>query len=765
MKQRTSFAAGLLAATLALFSIPMNLISQSIPVNGQIYGQPINGVTSSGSSPDFVSTSGEVYADQDYVLGQYFATVYTPPAGKQVLNITYKKTSDYYRANRILLIQLSDGTAVVLYVTKDKDYVGPRVDSVKVWTSPADSCEWKKLIGDAVYAFGTPWSQSSPVLYVTRDNFQSWQIDTNGIGGARIQDIDLDTVQYVYAATDRGLFKQHPDSNAWHPVASFTQATNLSTVFVDRQNRIFVAGSGNGLYVSTDNGSSWAPTPSGLGTNRVNLIADDANHNLYVTASPSIFSAGHIYTSAGGTGSWKIVDTSISRIVGNAGFQTMSVNSMSGDSMMTVGTSYGVFLSTDQGATWTMNNTGIRAENIAGMAKTNSGEILLSTALGIFSNTPPDTSWNKVYPSSGFESSLHLYHDTLGTIYTTDPQILIPSGNGAAAVIKSTDGGTSWLPDTAGLSAVTGGLLFYVDQAGGQHSAGYKYPTANMYVWTKPLNGSWTIDTTGFPTSGSYPVSMTSDGNGYLYVSGTIANDRVMRRPMGGGTWVADTTGIPQSVSYFGNMAAGKNGDMYGVVGYYGPGVMRRSAGTWSNFALPPSVASQYVTGISVDRSGAVFVAFVDNNNVPLGVYFTTDGGTSWTHAGLDSVYVTALVSYGDSTYALSSNAGAFFIGKSGPFTNVLQTTGAPRSFALFQNYPNPFNPSTVISYQLPVNSQVTLRIYDLLGREVQTLVNEKEPAGRYSVAFTASNLSSGIYFYTIRAGNYSAVKKMLLIK
>jgi 7,8-dihydropterin-6-yl-methyl-4-(beta-D-ribofuranosyl)aminobenzene 5'-phosphate synthase len=88
-----------------------------------------------------------------------------------------------------------------------------------------------------------------------------------------------------------------------------------------------------------------------------------------------------------------------------------------------------------------------------------------------------------------------------------------------------------------------------------------------------------------------------------------------------------------------------------------------------------------------------------------------------------------------------------------------------PQAYSLHQNYPNPFNPATVISYQLPVNSHVMLKVYDLLGREMAILVNEKKDAGRYSVEWDAGRLASDVYFYTLQAGEYRDTKRMLLLK
>jgi hypothetical protein len=83
----------------------------------------------------------------------------------------------------------------------------------------------------------------------------------------------------------------------------------------------------------------------------------------------------------------------------------------------------------------------------------------------------------------------------------------------------------------------------------------------------------------------------------------------------------------------------------------------------------------------------------------------------------------------------------------------------------LDQNYPNPFNPSTKISYSIKEEGLVTLKVYDILGKEIATLINENKPEGNYEVEFNASALPSGLYIYKIQSGSFSDVKKMLLTK
>ena len=91
--------------------------------------------------------------------------------------------------------------------------------------------------------------------------------------------------------------------------------------------------------------------------------------------------------------------------------------------------------------------------------------------------------------------------------------------------------------------------------------------------------------------------------------------------------------------------------------------------------------------------------------------------------------------------------------------------TSLPKRFSLYQNYPNPFNPSTIIKYQIPADSFVQLKIYDILGSEISTLINQRQPSGIYEIEFNNTNIASGMYFDKLSVGKLTETKKMILMK
>jgi len=114
------------------------------------------------------------------------------------------------------------------------------------------------------------------------------------------------------------------------------------------------------------------------------------------------------------------------------------------------------------------------------------------------------------------------------------------------------------------------------------------------------------------------------------------------------------------------------------------------------------------------------------------------------------------------------TNVGSYFLLDDLEFSDQavgVNDANIVHSFRLDQNYPNPFNPSTKIKYEIPSESFVTLKVFDAIGKEITTLVNETKSAGVYYADFDAAGLSSGIYFYKLTAGTYNTVKKMMLLR
>ncbi|MBK9097150.1 MAG: T9SS type A sorting domain-containing protein [bacterium] len=162
------------------------------------------------------------------------------------------------------------------------------------------------------------------------------------------------------------------------------------------------------------------------------------------------------------------------------------------------------------------------------------------------------------------------------------------------------------------------------------------------------------------------------------------------------------------------------------------------------------------------------------------GVYLSTNNGTNWTevNSGLsyenDYIYSLAILDQYIFAGTLHLNGGVWRRPLSEMVTSIENDIeNYPAQFLLEQNYPNPFNPSTKIRYTIPnviasetKQSQfVSLKIYDVLGKEVAGLVDEYKTAGEYEVKFNASQLPSGTYFYQLKAGEFTAVKKMILLK
>ena len=166
------------------------------------------------------------------------------------------------------------------------------------------------------------------------------------------------------------------------------------------------------------------------------------------------------------------------------------------------------------------------------------------------------------------------------------------------------------------------------------------------------------------------------------------------------------------------------------------------------------------VSVIKIDTLSQVTIDEITLDAGQNGIYDMSDFDDRWKQVVFA---ISNQKSFGSGTYSYSSSL----------ITEVNEELNLPNAFSISQNYPNPFNPSTKIKYSIPQQSSVTLKVFDVLGREVTTLVNKEQPQGNYEVEWNASEFSSGIYFYKINAGNlakgavqvFVEIKKMLLIK
>jgi uncharacterized delta-60 repeat protein len=413
--------------------------------------------------------------------------------------------------------------------------------------------------------------------------------------------------------------------------------------------------------------------------------------------------------------------------------------------------------------------------------------------------------WVKLYNANGGASAIAV--DGSGNIYVTgsgyvgvsnaDDYITIKyNSNGVLQWLTRYNGiGSRWdwansiAVDTLGNTYVTGSS----DGIGGSPDyATIKYNEAGVQQWVARYNGvggnsdapnAMTIDKLGnvYVTGGSYGGF--GSGQDYAtvkYNSAGVQQWWSIYNGPGNSTDKATSIAIVESGDFYVTGESFGNGTSndYATIKYNTNGVQQwvtRYNGPGNNWDEATSIAIDGLENIYVTGSSFQDYATIKYNSSGVEKWVARYNGTG---NGLDYAFFVAVDGVGNvcvTGQSLGDNTGYDFTTiKYSSITKIQNISNEiPHEFYLSQNYPNPFNPNTVINYELRIMSYVEFKVFNTLGNEVVTLINQKQNAGSYSVEFNGENYSSGVYYYKLEAGNpasssgqvFSKVKKMILLK
>ena len=372
------------------------------------------------------------------------------------------------------------------------------------------------------------------------------------------------------------------------------------------------------------------------------------------------------------------------------------------------------YRTTDGGITWAIIDSGYSFNSMYFVDENNGFGLDHSS---LYKTTDAGHSWNN--QDIGNIGNLKLFK-----VKFVDSNVgFITSQNGI--VFKTTDGGNTWHKKLIGITISLSHISFINQNEGwiaGSNSAG----DTSMVLLTTDSGETWTTIYHGFGIyDGVYNIYLTSPQYGYVYsLSGGVLRDHI-------------SEAVPvELVSFNGNYKQSEN-----------------------NVELNWSTATELSNnGFDIERktnNNWIKIGFVkgSGNSTSNKSYLFNDNNISNLQS---AAYRLKQIDF-DGTYKYSKEI-------------KVNINNLPTVFKLEQNYPNPFNPSTIIKYQIPFlethrDASVQLKIYDILGNEVTTLVNETKAPGNYEIKFDGSKLASGVYFYKLSTSSFVKVKKMLLLK
>jgi len=567
-----------------------------------------------------------------------------------------------------------------------------------------------------------------------------------------------------------GLFISTDEGIGWAPVNNGLTSATICALAVHGAN-LFAGTWGRGVFLSTNNGGSWTPVNNGLSNSLVFSLAV-SGANLYAGTSAGVFLSTNDGTS------WTEVDSGLTDLNITA-LQTTG-------SIVFAGThDGGAFCSSNAGRSWTAVDSDLTDRHIKALCLIGSN-LFAGTLSYVFLSTNSGMSWNELTTNQADgvnEFCVVGPNIFIGTIYhgvwrrrllemINLPHLTAIPGNGQVLLTWGKDDNpefmryriygdtlphpTTPIDSTTGeatdttkvIQGLTNGTTYYfrlttVDSAGLE--SGYSNEVAaipDKFIF--PITLGWNMVSVpctvhDYCSSALFPFA-TSDAfcyEGKYDINDTLVNGRGYWLKLNGSQYVSmdgdpraqDTINVRERWNMIGSISA------------------------------PVAVAQ-----ITSDPGGLVTSQFLGYSSG----YHISDtiqpGGAYWVKMNESGKLI--LASSGGA--ARASNRIRIVPTEEqppAPPDDNEATSVIPKTYALDQNYPNPFNPTTTVSFAISHSSFVTLRVYDVLGREVATLLNGEQTAGYKSVRWNAANVPSGIYFYRITAGTFTQTKKLLLLK
>ncbi len=642
--------------------------------------------------------------------------------------------------------------------------------------------------GNVVYASGYY------DLYKSTDGGGSWSelyLSDGAVDDIVVDPTNANTIYASYGSgygadsTNYGVYKSTDGGSTWtwltNGLPPANEVTRASLAISPSNSQVLYAAINgnrpgsktldtNRVYRSANAGATWTVLPSvgdseDFGGNQGwynNVIAVDPNN-------PNTVYVGGIdfWKSTDGGQTWTNLTNGYGHYTGKNIHVDQHAISFAGGSSSTfyIGNDGGVWKTTDGGTDFTNCNTNLQTIQFYDIAADqNNSNVAIGGAQdnGTEMNTQPSLTWNEVY---GGDGGYVLFDPTNPKIVYTEYV------NGA--IQKSVDGGKNWNQ----IFNQTGYWLTPYVMDPQNDNVLY---TATSKVYKSTDGGSnWTAISADLESSSDLVTTMSispvEDTVIYAGISGYRGGDTPNSNYLfvtkdGGTTWTNITANLPDSTNFCRVTADPTHkGVAYlavlvGAQGTYSPHVLRTMdyGTTWTAIASTSNGFARVPTKVvCVDSLNGYIYA-----GTYAGVYRSTDNGATWAiyGNGLPNAVVDGMaIQYSTNTLIVGTHGrGAWQVSA---LTGIATPVQIPTNFVVDQNYPNPFNPSTVISYQLSRTSHVTLKVNDILGRQVATLADGEQSEGKHLVTFEAKGLPSGVYFYRLTAGNLVETRKMELLK